>query len=150
MDEIARIISTLKKTFKKNAWHGPTVMEALTDVSDEESRKKLGNTHSIGELVLHMNAWGNFVVSRLVGDNNFQVTDQMNFPEVKRWSDAVSALADSQEKLLEAIRNFPAQRLQELVPHGEFEYTFYTLIHGIIHHDLYHTGQIMLIKKALR
>ena len=148
MDEISRIISILKRTFEQDAWHGPSVMETLKDVSETECQKRLPGTHSIGELVLHMTAWRIFVIKKLEGDDEFTVSEELNFPEMKKWKDAVIALQNSQAALLEAIGKFDPARLQNLVPYGRHEYTYYTLIHGIIHHDAYHTGQIVLIKKA--
>lgn len=39
-------------------------------------------------------------------------------------------------------------RLDEGIPKSE--YTFYTMLHGVIHHDIYHSGQIVLLKKMLK
>ena len=78
-----------------------------------------------------------------------KVGDDQNFPTSKDWVNALNDLFISQDKLLELLKNFPDSRLSEVVSHGSYRYTFFTLLHGIIHHDLYHTGQIALIKKAL-
>jgi hypothetical protein len=43
------------------------------------------------------------------------------------------------------LEKTPNEKLQEVVPGRK--YKFFTMIHGIIHHDLYHTGQIVLLKK---
>jgi uncharacterized damage-inducible protein DinB len=83
-----------------------------------------------------------------MGDSDFIVSDAMNFPVETDWLKAIDGLEKSQEQLLDAIAKFPAERLGELVPHAEFKYTYYTLLHGIIHHDLYHVGQISLIAKG--
>lgn len=139
----------MQKTFEKNAWHGPSIKEVLPDISPQQSLKKLPNTHSIIELVSHMTSWRVYTTKRLQGDHQFKVTEQLNFPSSSDWSKALQDLDASQAALLQAVTDFPAERLHEVVPNNKQQYTFYTLLHGIIHHDLYHLGQIVLIKKSL-
>ncbi|HYC85680.1 MAG TPA: DinB family protein [Chryseosolibacter sp.] len=148
MSEITRISRLLTKSFEKNAWHGPSVREVLAQISPADSKKRLPNTHSIIELVAHMTAWRVFAVHKLSGDDGYRVGEEMNFPQLDDWLRAVRELEESQAALLDAIGRLPEGRLAELVPHHELRYTFYTLLHGIIHHDLYHLGQIILIHKA--
>jgi hypothetical protein len=144
-----KIISLLKRTFEKGAWHGPSVKEALNGINTEIALKKLPNTHSIIELVAHMTSWRIYVLNRLAANNSFVVTDEMNFPKRSDWDAVVRELEESQQQLLEAIEKFPEYKLNELVPVSEHNYTYYTLLNGIIHHDVYHAGQIMLIRKTL-
>jgi uncharacterized damage-inducible protein DinB len=149
MNEINRIAETLRNTFEKNAWHGPSVKETLKDITAESSAKRLPNTHSIIELVAHMTAWRIFTILKLKGDTSYKVTGELNFPIGMDWKTAIGKLEESQQQMLEALALFPAERLTQVVPHEGYKYTFFTLLHGIIHHDLYHTGQIALIKKAV-
>jgi len=149
MNELQQITSLLSKTYEKNAWHGPSIKEVLSAITIKDAAKRLPNTHSIIELVNHMTAWRTFVVKKLRGDSDYKVTEEMNFRVSDDWTAALSDLAQSQSELIEAIASFPADKLTEKVPHKEYNYTFYTLLHGIIHHDLYHIGQIMLIHKAV-
>lgn len=73
--------------------------------------------------------------------------DEMNFPAGGRWEETVAHLRESQQALLEAVRIFPEERFGELVPSKTQKYTYYTLLHGIIQHDIYHLGQIAILKK---
>jgi uncharacterized damage-inducible protein DinB len=148
MSEVKNILKLLNKTFEKNAWHGPTVLEVIAQVKTENTPKRLPNTHSIIELVNHMTSWRIFTVKKILGDAEFEVKEGMNFPLSDDWEKAKADLNQSQQDLIKAIENFPDEKLSELVPHASNKYTFYTLLHGIIHHDLYHIGQIMLINKA--
>jgi uncharacterized damage-inducible protein DinB len=150
MDEVNKIARILQKTFEKNAWHGPSVREVLALVSPDDSARRLPSTHSINELVQHMTSWRIFTLKKIQGDDTYKVTEDLNFPVFKDWHSVVGDLERSQTQLLEALQSFPAERLAERVPHPEYNYTFYTLLHGIVHHDLYHLGQIMLIHKALK
>jgi uncharacterized damage-inducible protein DinB len=147
MGEIKRIISLLQKTVEKNAWHGPSLKEALADVTPEMALKKLPPAHSIIELISHMTSWRIFTLKKLRGDIEYSVSDELNFPATTDWQKVLQDLEESQHNLINAMESFPEEKLKELVPHATHRYTYYTLLHGIIHHDLYHLGQIMLLKK---
>jgi uncharacterized damage-inducible protein DinB len=147
MDEINRIASSMRQAFEKDAWHGPSVKEALADISAEIALTRIAHTHSIIELVAHMAAWKTFTNHKITGDSAYQVTDALNFPHVSNWTAVVKQLDESHAKLITSVSAFPEDKLNDVVPNHN--YTFYTLLHGIIQHDLYHTGQIMLIKRSL-
>ncbi len=143
--EINRIASLLEKTFDGPAWHGPSVMETLKGISQQTATNNISGSHSIGELVMHMTAWRNFTIKRLLGDNLYEVSDAENFPAATNWDEAMNKLKESQIKLLAALKTFPEERLFMIVPSRKYD--FYTLLHGIVQHDIYHTGQIILLKK---
>lgn len=143
--EIQKLCDILRHSFEGNAWHGPAVMEVLSVMDESIVTKKINTTHSILELVGHMTVWRTFVTQRLLDNESFEVTDEMNFSLPESWPKAINALRDSQEKLLHSLEQFPVERLTEVVPNLPFK--FFTMINGIIHHDLYHLGQIVLIKR---
>ncbi len=143
--EIQKLGDILRHSFEKNAWHGPAVMEVLNSIDERIVHKKINTAHSILELVAHMTAWRVFVTERLQGNNSFEVSEEMNFPSSQAWHQVVDSLRASQEKLLVCLEKFPVEQLSEVVPNRP--YKFFTMLHGIVHHDLYHLGQIVLIKK---
>ena len=147
--EITRIARMIEKTFDKSPWYGPSITNILSEVTPAQAGHRAGQSHSIIELVLHMTSWRTFVTHRLAGDEQFQVAEDMNFPKPGEWEKALEKLKESQEGLLAAIRSFPDSRLGDLVPASSHKYTFYTLLHGIIQHDIYHIGQIQLIRKLI-
>ena len=146
--ETQKLQSLLKRTFEKHAWHGPSVTEVLQQITAETADNRMPNTHSIAELVVHMAAWRTYVIHVMQGDHDYNVSDEMNFPKPGPWPAPLRSLEITQQQLMDAVGKFPVEKLAELVPHPTNRYTYYTLIHGIIHHDLYHTGQIKLIHKA--
>jgi uncharacterized damage-inducible protein DinB len=146
--EKAKIKDILQKSFHGPAWHGPSVMEVLTALTPDTVTQKISNAHTIIELVLHMAAWRDFVAKRLLGNNNFEVSEEANFPKETDWTSAMAALQQSQKDLMSAIDQFPDKKLQDTVPTRKYD--FYTMLHGIIQHDIYHTGQIVIIKKLKR
>ena len=146
--EIQDFLTLLRKTYEREAWHGPSVKEAIGNISDELIFARLPGTHSIIELVAHMTAWRRYAIKKLMGESDYTVTDEMNFPNPDNWQEAVRQLEESQEQLVAVVEQCTPEKFKQLVPGTKNPLTFYTLLHGIIHHDLYHTGQIMLIRKA--
>ena len=146
--EITNIASLLEKSFKGPAWHGPSVQEALEGITPKVMSNKISDSHSIIELVAHMTTWRNFVTKRLSGDATYEVSNEENFPLATDWKKTLDDLKKSQETLLAALKAFPENKLFTTVPTRKYD--FYTMLHGIIQHDIYHIGQIVLLKKQTK
>jgi uncharacterized damage-inducible protein DinB len=146
-DELEHIAKLLHATYHGNAWHGPAVKQVLTGITASQSQLRIPEAHSIIELVGHLTAWRTFVIHKLLGDTDYTVAESANFPAGFTWDQTLDSLEKSQSELQDAITKFDGSRLHDLVPHKGYKYTFYGLLHGIIHHDLYHIGQIALAKK---
>jgi len=151
--EIARLEEQLRLSFEGPAWHGPSVLEALKGVTAEAaSDHPVAGVHSIWELVLHLAGTYQLVLRRLQG-NGKQLTAEEDWPPVPRptaanWEESIRALRDSNARIREAVSSFDAGRLdQPLV--AEPPYTAYTQFIGLTQHDLYHAGQIMVLKRAM-
>ncbi len=149
MTEIDRITRLLEKTFDGQPWYGSSIMEILKTINVDTATRQIGTAHTICKLVEHMISWRTFATRRLLGDAEFEIDDQTNFPSSRDWAQTIQRLEQSQQALLQAVNQFPDERLSEPVPSNRFRYTFYTLLHGIIQHDIYHLGQIALIKKVI-
>ncbi|MBT1702018.1 DinB family protein [Chryseosolibacter indicus] len=145
--EIENIIQLLNRTYSGDAWHGPTVKEVLKDLTPELATKSIAASNSIITLIAHMTAWRIFTIEKLKGNAAYKVSPELNFPDVTDLNNELDKLEASQQQLIEAIRSFPPERLTDIIPDGTQKYTYYALLHGIIHHDLYHAGQIMIMKK---
>ncbi|HBH24118.1 MAG TPA: DinB family protein [Cytophagales bacterium] len=152
MLETQRIKTLLEKEYNGAPWHGPTIREALQGISAEEAFHKYESIHSIAELVMHMTAWRQFAIKRLQGDMSFELSESNNWGKVgeqteTQWYYIQNQLESTQEKLCELLDDVEDQHLNDQV-HNK-GYDFYTLLHGIIQHDIYHIGQIILLKKHL-
>lgn len=146
--EIQNMVSLLERTFEKGAWHGPSVKETIANISEKQAFSSVPNSHSIIELVAHMTAWRKYVIRKLAGELTYSVTDDLNFPKASDWGQTVAELVATQTELLTALRALPVTQLYEQVPWTQEPFTYYSFVHGIIHHDLYHIGQVNLIKKS--
>jgi uncharacterized damage-inducible protein DinB len=150
--EAALIADQLRRAFYGEAWHGPAVIELLADVdAAAAAAKPLAETHSIWELLMHIAAWDSAAVVRLGGEK-CQPTGSDNFPLVSKateaaWRKTVDATKRTHDKLVKTVAGLPDSRLRDRVP-GK-RYDFYHMLHGIAQHELYHAGQIAILKKAL-
>ena len=152
MSEIRRIKSQLRRAFEGEAWHGPSVLELLKDVTAEQAAAHpIGGAHSIWELALHIATWERFVRRRIVEATALEPTDDENFPTVHdtsdaAWHAAVEEIRQNHAALLETVGGLDDEKLPEIVS-GK-PYSVYFMLHGVIQHNLYHAGQIALLKKA--
>jgi hypothetical protein len=151
--ELRRLEEQLGRALEGEAWHGPSVLEVLEGVTAAQAAAHpIAGAHSIWELVLHLCSDYSLVLRRLGGDGR-QLTESEDWPTVpepsaENWRDSIGVLKQFNEDLRQAVRNFPRQRLDEpLVP--EVPYTAYTQFIGVTQHNLYHAGQMALLKKAL-
>lgn len=150
--ESKRIAALLAKTYTGEAWHGPAVMEVLSEIGPAQWETRVGDSHSVIELVAHMITWRRFVIKQLQGDAAYKVTDAENFPTIStpdatEWGKQLALLDHSQMELVALLENTADEKLEEIVPGRS--YSFYGMLHGIIQHDLYHLGQVVLLGKYL-
>jgi uncharacterized damage-inducible protein DinB len=150
--EPALIADQLRHAFEGDAWHGPAVLELLEDVdAATAAAKPLPDVHSIWELVLHVEVWDGAALRRLAGER-FQPEGTANFPLVTKrrtdaaWRKAVAHAKRTHDLLVKTVAALPESRLRERVP-GK-KYDFYFMLHGIAQHEVYHAGQIAILKKA--
>ncbi|OLE52523.1 MAG: hypothetical protein AUG51_17735 [Acidobacteria bacterium 13_1_20CM_3_53_8] len=151
MNEVERILDQLKRAFEGNAWHGPAVEEVLADVTAEQAAAKpIPDAHSIWELTLHIAAWESAGTRRLRGDRA-QLTPEEDYPPVTdtseaAWQETRNHLERTHEEFQQEISKLQDSQLDE--PVLESMSSVYRTLHGIIQHDLYHAGQIAILKKA--
>jgi uncharacterized damage-inducible protein DinB len=149
--EASRIADQLRRAFEGSAWHGPALLELLEDVdAATAAAKPLAKVHSIWELVLHVAVWDDAACRRLSGEQ-CQPTGVANFPLVSAptesaWRKAVAGIKRTHDILVKTVAALPDSRLANRVP-GK-RYDFYHMLQGIAQHELYHAGQIAILKKA--
>ena len=152
MSERKRLLDLADRTYRAHAWHGPALLEALDGVTASLAAKHpVSGVRSIWELVEHVASWTEIVARRLEGESPV-VTPEFNFPPVRTptpaaWKASLRRLARTQAHFRRVVATFPVARLGHRPPH--VDYTWNVLIHGQIQHALYHTGQIVLLRRAL-
>jgi uncharacterized damage-inducible protein DinB len=152
MNNIKNLSDQLQRAYSGEAWHGPSLREILTDVTSPiANARPIAGAHSIWELAMHIGAWVSTVRRRLAGQP-VELSAQEDWPAIDggsetAWQQTLTALDDEHNKLREAISALPEESLRLTVA-GE-RYSVFFMLQGVIQHNLYHAGQIALLKKAL-
>ena len=152
--EIENIITTLHSILSGEPWYGQPAMKILQDVGPGSVYKRPNEgSHSLIELIYHMNTWAEFVLKRLEKDDEkdmdaFEKLDWREIdPKENTWEKAVAQFKVTHDLIIELLATKDDKFLSEKVDYREYNFRF--LLHGIIQHDIYHVGQIAYLKKLL-
>jgi uncharacterized damage-inducible protein DinB len=150
MSEVARILDQMQRAYNGKAWHGPPLQTLLADVSASVAHARpIAGAHSIAEIVLHIAFWKDAAVRQLAGEK-IRPSDPGQWPasggDEASWQAALELLGVRHKALADAVARLDDGRLTDSV--GLRDFDVYVLLHGVIQHDLYHAGQIALLKKA--
>jgi uncharacterized damage-inducible protein DinB len=158
MSEIERIIDQLGREHEGDPWHGSPLSETLKGISAADaSRRPIAGAHTIWELVLHMTGWKDEVRKRLSGAPAAEPADgdwpDAGEPTPDRWRAALDGLETAHRNLVDAVRRLPEAKLHEPTNDPRDRalgagVSHYVLLHGIVQHDVYHAGQIAILRKA--
>jgi len=148
------VLDGLDEAFDKKSWHGPNLRGAIRGVTVAQAAwRPAGDRHNIWELTLHAAYW-KYVVRRkilsekrgsfvLAGSNFFERPEGGSAAagtaatEVA-WKRDIAILEAVHRKLRDVVADLPPRRLTPAVCH---------LIRGAAAHDLYHAGQIRLLRR---
>jgi hypothetical protein len=153
--EIGVLLHLIDEAYENSAWHGPTLKGSLRGVTARQaSWRPAPGRHSIRDLAAHAAYWKYVVRRRLTGDTSasFPLAGS-NWPALppaseKAWR-AEREILDREHRALRAVvAAFPPRRLRSRLP-GTRDRKALREIAGIALHDVYHAGQIQLLK-ALR
>jgi uncharacterized damage-inducible protein DinB len=150
MRAIERLLDQLNRGFGGEAWHGPALRELLEDVTeDEATAHPIAGIHSILELVAHVTATMDLVSTRLAGTAR-ELTTEEDWSDVTRtsWPAALEELDRAESRVCDAVARLATEDLDRIVVGRS--YSVYVMVHGVVQHNLYHAGQIAILKNALR
>ncbi|MGB7584772.1 MAG: DinB family protein [Terriglobales bacterium] len=154
MSECARLADQIRRAFEGEAWHGDSVLELLANVDAKiAAAHPIKGAHSIWELLLHIAAWDDDVLRR-AGGIVVELSDEENFPPINdasetAWRKAVEHVKGKHAALVKGVAAFPDSRLFDPVPgKPQKYYDHFYMFSGIVQHELYHAGQIALLKRA--
>jgi len=147
-------ISQFANLYNGKPWYGDPLTRLLENISEEAAFKSLyPGKHTIAQILWHMIYWRLSLIKRLEPDPDFKAS--MQSPDNWRtndqlkamgWSGLKSEFDKSQKALLRLLKKQSDGLLKKEFKKGA---TFNTLIEGIVQHDLYHTGQIGLLKNLV-
>jgi uncharacterized damage-inducible protein DinB len=159
MIDSAYLRELLHKAHTDEPWHGPSTTDTLSGVTAEQAAAHpIPGAHSIWELVLHLAAWNGEVVRRLEG-NAPAMPQEGDFPEIgdtseAAWKQARERLDASHTRVLDTLARLADADLDR--PGGSITdralgtgVTHRTMVEGLLQHAAYHSGQIVLLRKAV-
>ena len=156
MREKELLIVQLEQAFQKKSWHGTNLAGSIRGLKIKTAAKRPGRErHNIWELIVHCAYWKYSVYRRLedLPAGSFPLKGSNFFPRPQEKTEKalkadIRLLKDCHQELLEAVERFPVRKLDD-VPKGS-KTTYRDLIVGVAAHDLYHAGQIQLIKRMAK
>jgi len=152
VSETELIVLQLEQAFRRKSWHGTNLLGSIRGIDIETaSWRPSSGRHNIWEIIVHAAYWKYSVCRRLAGDT------RLSFPlKGSDWFDRpsgaiddlkadIALLKDYHSKLIGFVLAFPESQLKK-VPKGSAT-TYLDLVIGVAAHDLYHAGQIQLLKR---
>ena len=144
----ALILALLDEGFTKKTWHGPNLMQSLRGISAEQaSWRPAPGRHNIWELALHAAYWKYALRRRIEGGKrgSFILKGNNFFPRPKpgkateaAWHGDLALLEKEHQALELAMKRvLKTPRAKKFLPG----------LYGIAFHDIYHAGQIRLLRR---
>jgi hypothetical protein len=150
MNTDALLLSLLDEAFFKKTWHGPNLRQSLKGVSAKQAAWRPGRgRHNIWEIALHAAYWKYAVRRRLEGGkrgafvlkgSNFFTRPEKGDASEAAWRADRATLETEHRELEKAIR----QALK--TPQSKKRLA---MIYGIAFHDVYHAGQVRLLRRLM-
>ena len=140
------LLEILDHAFDKASWHGPNLANSFRGLDARTAARRLPGRKSIWEQVLHAAYWKRIVLNKLAGTARFPRRGS-NWPRVpdeltdRAWKEDVQLLYDIHAKLRGAVASMDPKRLDDA--------KLRRMIYGAAFHDIYHAGQIRLLRKLL-
>lgn len=153
--EITTLLAIIDQAFGHTSWHGTNLRGSIKLVKAKDAAwRPAPNRHNIWETVVHAAYWKYVVRRRLLsepkgsfplkGSNWFKRPTGTDVNE-DEWKADVALLVETHRTLKLAIEQFPLRELH-LTP-ADSKVSNFSIITGIAAHDLYHAGQIQLLKR---
>jgi uncharacterized damage-inducible protein DinB len=146
MTKSSEFAHRLKEIYAGEPWFGESIQTKLKNVTAERAfQQPLKGEHSIAELLSHMEFWRKSFLYHLRGDKSIKFTNDhpQNWPSVddlkaKGWELLCLSFTETHHALLNELENGPALTDDQIL-----------YLNGIIEHDIYHMGQIGIVKKLV-
>lgn len=146
------IIVQLEQAFRRKSWHGPNLLGTLRGIDAEAAAwRPAPGRHNIWELIIHCAYWKYSVHRRFAGETkmSFDLKGSNWFERPaeatgKALKNDIALLRSHHVKLIESVTAFKGRFAD--IPKGSTT-SFRDLAIGAAAHDLYHAGQIQLLKR---
>ncbi len=148
---LVEIKTQFERIFDGDPWYGLSLMAILRKVNPEGLNQKAASGHSLGQIWEHLLAWRSIVIKRMQGDMESQlvVDSEEDWKPEPVFSEAdysrlLAETAASQAEILRLLSIISEEQMDAQLPNRNF--ALREMVEGLIQHDLYHIGQIALLK----
>ena len=153
---ISEYVFLIDQSFSKKAWHGTNLRGSVRGLSARQASWRPGpKRHNIWEIVVHCAYWKYIVRRRLLGEKkgSFPMKGSNWFhrpttPSESEWRQDVRLLEACHDRLIDAVKQLKSSDLRQF-PRGS-KVSNSAILAGIASHDVYHAGQIQLLKRLLQ
>jgi uncharacterized damage-inducible protein DinB len=153
---VSFLLTIIDQAFDHKSWHGANLAGSIRGLHAPAAAWSPGpERHSIWDIVLHAAYWKYVVRRRLTGEARGSFPregsnwfDRRRSTDEADWKQDVALLKDTHHTLRDAIARLKPSHLDDQ-PDGS-KVTNLDLLTGIAAHDLYHAGQIQLLKRLHR
>jgi hypothetical protein len=153
MSEVQQLLAMIDQAYDHTSWHGTNLRGSIRRVSpDQAAWRPSTGRHNIWEEVGHAAYWKYAAGRRFIGGarGSFPLKGSNWFKRpqektAKAWKADIALLDRMHRELRGAVASLSTRDLA-LTPPGK-KVSNFTLLSGIAAHDLYHAGQIQLLKK---
>lgn len=144
------VLTQLKESIFDGGWHGPSLVDVIRGIDAVTALSRpLEDRHSIWEIVQHVIYWIGRVDDVLNGLEHPPMGDPEDWKPVSgesaTWDCIEEEIVEAYERLMNSLLLKEEEMLGESVPNADFTYLW--MLFGLIHHNLYHAGQIALLKQ---
>lgn len=149
------LLGLLDEAFERKSWHGTNLRGSLRSLDARHAAwRPSARRHNIWEIVVHAAYWKYAVRRRLSGEKrgSFALPGSNWFPRAGEggeaaWRADIALLVDEHRQLRALVEKLDDRSLSKVAAGAAGRTTNVTLIRGIAAHDLYHAGQIQLLKR---
>ena len=154
--ELNILTRLIEESYRKKAWHGPNLRGSIRGMTPEEAAWRPGpDRHNIWEIVVHCAYWKYIVRRRILGEQKgsfpLKGSNWFKRPVVftsTALSQDIAILQEAHESMLHAIQSLEPAQLWRIPKNSKVSTE--AIIRGIASHDVYHAGQIQLLKRLMR
>jgi len=150
LDSAKLVLALLDEGYEKKTWHGPNLKQSIKGVTAKQAAWRPGaGRHNIWEVMLHAAYWKYAVRRRIEGGkrgsfvlkgSNFFARPEKGKGNEAAWSADKELLEREHQALLAtAAKLLRTARAAKFVPQ----------LYGIAYHDIYHAGQIRLLRRLM-
>lgn len=145
-EKIELLIAKAENFYDGEPYYGNPILKILKGLDSAKALHRVGNkAHTVAELLAHIIGWEEYSIQQFKGMKDFQMDQELSFDwrridknEKKLWESLLNKLKDVHKELVELLKdeNYDIEKKQELLD-------------NMMQHDIYHFGQIAILKKII-